>query len=249
MSIDVPFTKENLEGYLKELAKEYKKRSHGFPAEMILVGGASVLINYDFRVASYDIDASYESPAIMKEAINAVGDKFGLPNGWVNDDFKKTASYTPKIVQYSEYYKTFSGVLQIRTIRAEYLVAMKLVSGRQYKKDLSDIAGIVYEQQMAGKPLTYEMIDRAVCNLYGNWDNIEKYARDLLDTILACDDLRALLIELNENEKEAKETLAEIEKKYPTAVKPDNVNDIIEATRRKKARKDREERKDDMRYN
>ena len=162
MSIDIPFTKENLEGYLKELAKEYRKRGHGAPAEMILVGGASVLINYGFRASSYDIDASYDSPAIMKEAINAVGDKFGLPNGWVNDDFKKTASYTPKIVQYSEYYKTFSGVLQIRTVRSEYLVAMKLVSGRQYKKDLSDIAGIVYEQQMAGKPLTYEN-DRHGC--------------------------------------------------------------------------------------
>ena len=120
---------------------------------MILVGGASVLINYGFRASSYNIDASYDSPAIMKEAINAVGDKFGLPNGWVNDDFKNTALYTPKIVQYSEYYKTFSGVLRIRTVRSEYLVAMKPVSGRQYKKDLLDIAGIVYEQQMAGKNL------------------------------------------------------------------------------------------------
>lgn len=86
----------------------------------------------------------------MKEAIYAVGDKFGLPFGWVNDDFKITASYTPKIVQCSEYYRTFSGVLQIRTIKVEYLVAMKLVSGRQYKKDLSDIAGIVCEQQVSG---------------------------------------------------------------------------------------------------
>lgn len=239
MSIDVPFTKENLEGYLKELAKEYKKRGRGFPAEMILVGGASVLINYQFRAASYDIDASYESPAIMKEAINAVGDKFGLPNGWVNDEFKRTASYTPKIVQYSEYYRTFSGVLQIRTIRAEYLVAMKLVSGRQYKKDLSDIAGIVYEQQIAGKPLSYEMIDKAVCNLYGNWDNIEEYARNLIDKILACDDLKALFIELSEDEKAAKEALVEINKKYPNAVKKDNVNDIIAATLKKK--REREE--------
>lgn len=239
MSIDVPFTKENLEGYLKELAKEYKKRGRGFPAEMILVGGASVLINYQFRVASYDIDASYESPAIMKEAINAVGDKFGLPNGWVNDAFKRTASYTPKIVQYSEYYRTFSGVLQIRTIRAEYLVAMKLVSGRQYKKDLSDIAGIVYEQQIAGKPLSYEMIDKAVCNLYGNWDNVEEYARNLIDKILACDDLKALFIELSEDEKAAKEALVEINKKYPNAVKKDNVNDIIAATLKKK--REREE--------
>ena len=240
MSIDVPFTKENLEGYLKELAKEYKKRGRGMPAEMILVGGASVLINYQFRAASYDIDASYESPAIMKEAINAVGDKFGLPNGWINDDFKKTASYTPKIVQYSEYYRTFSGALQIRTIRAEYLVAMKLVSGRQYKKDLSDIAGIVYEQQMAGKPLSYEMIDRAVCNLYGNWDNVEDYARDLLHKILACDDLQALFIELSEDEIAAKEALSEMIKKYPAVVKQDNVNDVIAATLKKK--RQREER-------
>jgi hypothetical protein len=234
MSIDVPFTKENLEGYLKELAKEYKKRGRGFPAEMILVGGASVLINYQFRAASYDIDASYESPAIMKEAINAVGDKFGLPNGWVNDEFKNTASYTPKIVQYSEYYRTFSNVLQIRTVRAEYLVAMKLVSGRQYKKDLSDIAGIIYEQQIAGKPLTYEMIDRAVCNLYGNWDSIEKYARDLLDKILACADLQSLFIELSEDEKAAKDALSEMTKKYPKVVNKDNVNDIIAATLKKK---------------
>ena len=240
MSIDVPFTKENLEGYLKELAKEYKKRGRGIPAEMILVGGASVLINYQFRAASYDIDASYESPSIMKEAINAVGDKFGLPNGWVNDDFKKTVSYTPKIVQYSEYYRTFSGVLQIRTIRAEYLVAMKLVSGRQYKKDLSDIAGIVYEQQMAGKPLSYEMIDKAICDLYGNWDNIEDYSRVLLQKILACDDLQALFIELSEDEKAAKEALAEMINKYPTVVKQDNVSDVIAATLKKK--REREER-------
>ena len=242
MSIDVPFTKENLEYYLKELAKEYRKRGRGLPAEMILVGGASVLLNYDFRISSYDIDASYEAESIMKEAINAVGDRFGLPNGWVNDDFKKTASYTPKIVQYSSYYRTFSHVLAIRTVRAEYLVAMKLVSGRQYKKDLSDIAGIVYEQQIAGKPLSSEMIDRAVCNLYENWDNIEDYARDLLDKILACDDLQALFIELSEDEKAAKEALSEMIKKYPTVVKQDNVNDVIAATLKKMRQKQERER-------
>ena len=237
MSIDVPFTKNNLEYYLKELAKEYRKRGHGIPAEMILVGEASVLLNYDFRVSSYDIDASYESEAVMKEAINAVGDRFGLPNGWVNDDFKKTISYTPKIVQYSEYYRTFSHALSIRTVRAEHLVAMKLMSGRQYKKDLSDIAGIVYEQQLAEKPLSYEKIDRAVCNLYGGWDNISDFAKDVLDKILTCKDLKALFIELSEDEASAKAALLEVEKKDPNVVKKDNVNDIIAITRAKKQNK------------
>ena len=236
MSIEVPFTKENLECYLKELAKEFKKRGGGIPAEMILVGGASVLINYAFRAASYDIDATYGASSVMKEAINAVGDRFGLPNGWLNDDFKRTASYTPKIIQYSEYYKTFSGVLTIRTVRAEYLVAMKLVSGRQYKKDLSDIAGILYEQNLSGKPLSYEMIDRAVCNLYGNWDGVSDYAKKLLDKILSCDDLKALFAELSEDESSVKETLAEVEKKYPNVVKEDNVGDVIAAILKKKQR-------------
>ena len=242
MSIDVPFTKANLEYYLKELAKEYKKRGRGSPAEMILIGGASVLINYGFREMTYDIDADYDTASIMKEAINAVGDKFDLPNGWVNTDFKKTASYSPKIVQYSEYYKTFSNVLQIRTVRAEYLVAMKLVSGRRYKKDLSDIAGILYEQQKAGKPLSYEMIDRAICNLYGDWSLVSEYARDVLWKVLESKNLDELFMELSEDEASAKEALLEIDQKYPDVVKEDNLDDIIAITLAKKKKLDKEDK-------
>ena len=40
MYIDVPFTKENVEWSLKEIAKELKKRGKGIEAEIILVGGA-----------------------------------------------------------------------------------------------------------------------------------------------------------------------------------------------------------------
>ena len=238
MSIDVPFTKANLEYYLKELAKEYRKRSKGTPAEMILVGGASVLINYEFRMASYDIDADYDAPSVMKEAINAVGDKFGLPNGWVNSDFKRTASYSSKIVQYSEHYKTFSGVLTVRTVRAEYLVAMKLVSGRQYKKDLSDIAGIVLEQRKAEKPLNYQMIDKAVCDLYGGWQDVSDYSKEVLDKVLSSNQLEKLFISLSDDESEAKEALAEMNGKYPDVVKQDNVNEIIAALKLKKQQRD-----------
>ena len=39
-----------------------------------------------------------------------------------------------------KYYKTFSNVLQVRTISAEYLIVMKLMAGRQYKNDLSNPA-------------------------------------------------------------------------------------------------------------
>ena len=128
---EVFFTKENLDSYLKELAKEFRKiNGNKMPAEIILIGGASVLINYGFREMTYDMDAIIQASSSMKDAINSVGDRMGLPNGWLNTDFMKTTSYTPKLIQYSKYYKTFSNVLRIRTVSAEYLVVMKLMAGR-----------------------------------------------------------------------------------------------------------------------
>ncbi len=238
MSINLPFTKSNIEECLKELAKEYKKRSKGrMPTEIILVGGASVLINYGFRDMSQDIDALYVANSNMKDSIRAVGDRFKLPNGWLNDEFTKTSSYTKKLRQYSQPYKKFSQAFDVRTIRAEYLVAMKLMSGRQYKKDLSDIAGIVYEQKLSGEPLSYEAIDKAVCDLYDNWNKISEHAKKLLGEILACENLKELFVEISEDEQEAKATIKEVESKYPKVVTKDNVDEVIAVARKKKERK------------
>ena len=71
-----------------------------------------MLINYGFREMTYDMDAIIQASSSMKDAINHVGDRLGLPNGWLNTDFMKTSSYTPKLIQYSKYYKTFSNVLR-----------------------------------------------------------------------------------------------------------------------------------------
>ena len=148
MSVDKPFTREKLDSCLKELAKEFRKRNgNRVSAEIILIGGASILINYGFREMTYDMDAIIKSSSIMKDAINVVGDRLGLPVGWLNADFVNTDSYTPRLTQYSKYYKTFSNILQIRTVSSEYLVAMKLMAGRQYKNDLSDIVGIFIEHE------------------------------------------------------------------------------------------------------
>ncbi len=45
MSTDKPFTKEKLDNCLKELAKEFRKKNGTrMPAEIILIGGASILL-------------------------------------------------------------------------------------------------------------------------------------------------------------------------------------------------------------
>jgi hypothetical protein len=86
-TIDTPFTKENLDAYLKEFGKEFRKlNGTKIPAEIILIGGAAILANYGFRDVTYDIDAVILASSAMKEAANSVGDRLGLPNGWLNMD-------------------------------------------------------------------------------------------------------------------------------------------------------------------
>ena len=108
------FTKENLSTYLKELGKEYKKiNGKSMPAEIILIGGAAILANYGFREMTTDVDAVIHAVSSMKEAVNSVGDRYDLPNGWLNADFMKTDSYSSKLDQYSVYYREFSNVLTV----------------------------------------------------------------------------------------------------------------------------------------
>jgi len=235
MSVEKGFTKENLDYYLKELAKEFRKRNgKNMPAEIVLVGGAAILANYGFREMTYDIDAVITASSALKEAVNTVGDRLGLPNGWLNADFKNTSSYSPKLSRYSKYYRTYSNVLNIRTISSEYLIAMKLMSGRRYKKDLSDIIGILSEQERMGEPLSYQKIDCAVRNLYGGWDNISEYAIQVLKAALDSENLKELFMEQEREEALSKQAVLQVRKYEGEKVKESNVDEIIQKALRKK---------------
>lgn len=235
MLSDRPFTKENLDQYLKELAKEFRKRNgKSVPAEIILIGGASVVINYGFREMTYDMDALINAASSMKDAINTVGDRNGLPNGWLNDDFRKTESYTDRIIQYSNYYRTFYGVLNVRTVTGEYLVAMKLRSGREYKYDRSDVIGILWEQKKFGNPLTMERIKKAVEELYGSYDVIADEVRLFVEKAIQDGNYGELYTSVRKEEAENKDNLLEYQEEKPGVINSDNTNDIIAALRRRK---------------
>lgn len=231
------FTKENLDLYLNELSKEYKKiGGRKLPVEIILIGGAAIIENYGFREMTTDIDAILPSVSIMKDAINRVGDRFGLPNGWLNADFTKTDSYSLRLSQYSVPYKTFNQVLNVRTVAGEYLIAMKLRAGRKYKNDLSDIVGILAEHQAAKTPISYEMIDSAVKNLYGGWEKFSAEAVSFIHGIIKESDYISVYEQTRHDEKQAKEILLDFQEDYPGVLNDKNI-DIILNTRAKQTSK------------
>lgn len=229
------FTKENLDTYLKELAKEFRKlNGRSMPAEIVLVGGAAILTNYGFRDMTTDIDAVIHAASSMKDAINHVGDKFDLPNGWLNTDFMRTGSYSPKLDEISVYYKSFYGVLSVRTIAAEYLIAMKLRSGRKYKNDLSDVIGILAEHEKNNTPITLEKINVAIEKLYGGWGNFPEDSKPFIEDALKNGDFENVYKSVKNEEIESKDILVGFEKNYPKVAKESNINDILKTLKEKR---------------
>jgi len=204
----VEFTKDNIDLYFKELSKEYKKLGgRNCPVEIVLIGGAAIIESYGFRNMTTDIDAIIPAMGIMKDAINHVGDKFGLPNGWLNADFMKASSYSPKLSAFSKPYRIFNQVLNVRTVSGEYLIAMKLKSGREYKNDLSDIIGILAEHERAGNPITLEQITVAVDDLYGGMNQIDDKSLSFIRAVLENGRFEEMYAAIRECEQNTKSVL------------------------------------------
>lgn len=225
------FTKHNIDEYLKKLAKRFRKlNGTRVPAEIILVGGASVLINYGFREKSNDIDAIIQASSAMKDAINQIRDEENLPQDWINSDFTHTASYSPFLRIYSKHYRTFSNIVEIRTVSGKYLIAMKLMSGRKYKNDLSDVIGILKEESSAGNNISIEQIRDAVKNLYGSYDALPDDSKIFIEKLmerLDKNDESDIYAEFVEQEKSNKTSLIEFESEYPGVLNEDNISDIL----------------------
>jgi len=85
-------SKEQLERIFLAFAKEYRRlaKKNAIPLEITVIGGASVLLNYTFREATYDVDVIMLNDPVLKEAINNVGLQFNLEPKWLNTDFERS---------------------------------------------------------------------------------------------------------------------------------------------------------------
>jgi hypothetical protein len=225
MSFD--FNRSNIDHYLYLVAKEYKKENRSNPeAEIIIVDGASMIMNYSFRDTTTDIDSIIRASSSMKDVINKIGDENGLGTGWLNEDFKNTVSYSYKLIENSRFYKKFCNCLSVRTVSDEYLLAMKVRSARIYKHDLSDIIGIIKEHQEKGQEINFKLLNEAYRKLYD--ENISEQMADKLNEIFKHNDLEELFYSTKEEKNKNLEAVKRAEAEYKDAVNEKNINSFIE---------------------
>ena len=93
------------------------------------------------------------------------------------------------------------------------------MAGRQYKNDLSDVVGILLEQEKSQQQICLEDIKKAAEKLYGGYDKLSEESRTFIETVY---------------QKTNKDILIEFEDNYPDVLNGDNLTDILKAARAKK---------------
>lgn len=222
-------SKDNIFQLIKELAKEYRKHNrHSPPIELIIVGGGSVLLNYNFRSTTTDIDMLCSADDAIQRAAAIISEEYGLADDWINTDFKQTASFSAELRAVSKHYCTLNnGTFEIRTVNAEYLIAMKIRAYRAYKHDRSDIIGIILDEKQSGNILTADQITSAYHRLYGK----EEIPKDLVTSLrryqnMTIDQLQAEFQKVSTQEVYVGTELQRIDQQYTGLVKENNVDQI-----------------------
>ena len=160
-------TRANAMNIIRRFAKEYRKAFGKAPAEIIIVGGGSIMLNYRFRDATQDFDVILRAASGIKDVITRFADENNLPRDWMNTDFVKTASYSEALTEVSRHYCWLNNqTLEIRTVSGIYLIAMKMIAHRDYRNDISDAIGILIEEAEAGNSFSYAEIEAAYDKLY-----------------------------------------------------------------------------------
>ena len=234
-------TKENAYPILKAFAKEYKKQNGtSVPVELVIVGGGSILLNYGFREVTQDLDIMVQSMSLVKNVSYRIADLYNLPDNWLNTDFMHTASYSDKLREVSKHFCSFNnGSLEFRTVNGEYLIAMKMVSAREYRNDISDVVGILIYMKNESEDFSMDRINHAIDFLYGKRENVikeEVYNKVKEYAKWSVAELEKEYHVLTQMEKQTKQELIDINEKYQGVVKEESIDKVIEGLRRRKGR-------------
>ena len=120
------FTREEIEEGLRRLGE--LAQAKGLQVELTLVGGAVMVLRFDARPSTRDVDAVILSPRearIVRDLARQVAEEHDWPEDWLNDGAKGYLvgiSKGPLVFQ--------SPGIEARAPSMEQLLAMKLSAGR-----------------------------------------------------------------------------------------------------------------------
>lgn len=127
-------TPDEIRQYLQLLGVELQRRN--VTGEIVLAGGAVMLLVIRSRQTTKDIDAYFATNAQdIRDAAHVVAQRERLPDDWLNDAFKGFIYSSPPTTLWLEY-----PGLRVYYANPDYVLAMKAVAGRP--QDIADIQAL-----------------------------------------------------------------------------------------------------------
>jgi len=155
--------------YLAELGQELQHLGVQHPIRILLVGGAYMLTQIhnrpttnDIDVLLKDVDDTTTSPLYrtFKAAVRTVASRNQIPSTWINDvigDFLRDTGTVPQGVLWRRY-----AMLEVYVPPGEYILALKLLAGRQ--KDWDDIYALCQHLKFQTRKQAQQLVDRYIPN-------------------------------------------------------------------------------------
>ncbi len=121
----MPLSADDIRRAFAELSSELERQDRR--AEIVVVGGAALVLLFRARESTKDVDAYFVQPeaSLVREAAEAVAERLALPDDWLNDGAK---GYFVGITTGEVLYQSSS--LTVHAASTAQLLAMKLAAWR-----------------------------------------------------------------------------------------------------------------------
>ena len=129
-------SRRDIERYLKLLGQRLLAR--GSRADILLAGGAAMVLLLNAREATKDIDAYFSGDVdALRTEVSAIANEFNLRPDWLNDGIKGFFFKAPPQTLWADY-----PGLRVYTVGLDYLLAMKVLALRN-RQDEEDAKALV----------------------------------------------------------------------------------------------------------
>ena len=128
----------------------------GVRAEVGIVGGAAMVLAFNARDATRDVDAVFEPSSKVRTAAARVAKALGLPADWLNDGAK---GYMPADTQPRSILVDLPG-LAVWVPPPQYLLAMKAIAARFDSNDATDLRMLIGHLKLRRVEQVLEVVER-----------------------------------------------------------------------------------------
>lgn len=147
------FTRKRIRRLLTELGQ--RLLNQGIEGEMGIVGGAAMVLAYDARSATKDIDAIFKPSESIRKAVNDIAREHDLPKDWLNGGVKGFLPGNPR---------RRVAILDVPGLRVwvpepEYMLAMKAMSARLDTHDADDLKLLIRHLGIKGPSSVFAIVE------------------------------------------------------------------------------------------